>query len=295
MAHTRTGSFPIGFRIGGSEWQKNISDVIGFARDSGFAGLDLPANDPAAVGTILEAGLAIGTVDVPQAWTDLCSADAGKRSEAAKEKADQIAALVEAGAKHFFCVILPEDQTAERSENLEYAADGYGQLCEHIADTGAKILLEGWPGGYPYYASLACTPADYRLVFDRVGSDVLGVNYDPSHLVRMHIDPLRFIQEFSSRIFHVHAKDTELLDDVVYDYGITQLATEATKHGYGEHIWRYTIPGHGCIRWTRLFAELANVGYDGMVCIELEDEQFAGSKEAEQRGLLGSRDFLVYA
>jgi len=295
MAHTRTGSFPIGFRRGGADWQKNLPDVIAFARDSGFAGLDLTGGTPADIAQLLDAGLALGSFDLPRPWDELCSASDDTRRDAAKRMADEIASLHEAGAQTFFAVMLPEDHAAPRKDNLERAADGYGQLCEQVAELDVKIVLEGYPGPPPHFPALGCTPADLRLIFDAVESDVIGINYDPSHLVRMGIDPLRFIQEFSSRIFHVHAKDTELLDDQLYHHGNLQPATDAPARGFGGHVWRYTIPGHGCIRWTRLFAELADAGYHGMVCIELEDENFMGSTEATQRGLLASRDFLVHA
>ena len=54
-----------------------------------------------------------------------------------------------------------------------------------------------------------------------------GVNYDPSHLMRMNIDPLRFLYEFGNRVYHVHGKDTEWLSDNLYDYGSEQPATFA--------------------------------------------------------------------
>jgi sugar phosphate isomerase/epimerase len=118
------------------------------------------------------------------------------------------------------------------------------------------------------------------------------VNYDPSHLLRMGIDPLRFLREFASRVYHVHGKDTELIEEGLYRYGNFQEPTFGKPHGFGEVNWRYTIPGHGAVRWVEIFRILAEAGYQGAVSIELEDENFCGTTEGEKAGILHARDFL---
>jgi sugar phosphate isomerase/epimerase len=108
----------------------------------------------------------------------------------------------------------------------------------------------------------------------------------------MGIDPLRFLREFVGRVFHVHGKDTELLDEDLYRYGNFQPATFGQPHGFGGMHWRYAIPGHGAVRWVEIFKILAEAKYPGAVSIELEDENFNGSPETEKAGLLHARDFL---
>jgi len=153
-------------------------------------------------------------------------------------------------------------------------------------------VLEGYPGGAPHYPALGCTPESLRALFRDIDSEVLAVNFDPYHLLRMGIDPVRFLNEFINRVHHVHAKDTELLDDALYDYGNLQTAVFAPPREFGQHHWRYTIPGHGQVRWSRLLEILVEADYAGRISIELEDEQFNGTTEGEQRGLIASQDFL---
>lgn len=294
MTTTRTGKFPIGFRRGWSDWQKDLGKVIAFAKDNGFELLDVGPLPTAELKQITSAGLKLGSVDLPKAG-ELVSPDAHKRRDAAQRIAAYVKDAVAEGARNFFTVMGPEDNAKKRFENLEFATDGYGQLCALIESLGARIVLEGYPGGPPHYAILACTPADYRLVFERIPSKVMGVNFDPSHLIRMGIDPVRFLREFVGRVHHVHGKDTEILEDELYEHGNLQPATLAKPHGFGSHAWRYTIPGHGCARWTTLLTILDQAGYTGGVCVELEDENFNGSEEGERRGLLASRDFLTSA
>jgi sugar phosphate isomerase/epimerase len=230
-------------------------------------------------------------------WKLLASPDPGRRRDAAGANAEYVAAVVAAvGVRTFLAVVIPEEPSRARPENFAAAVDGYGQLMQAIAPAGARVVLEGWPGQAPHYASLACTPADCRAFFKAVGSDALGVNFDPSHLIRMGIDPARFLAEFAPLVFHAHAKDTALLPDGLYEHGHTQQATFDKPHDFGGHAWRYALPGHGDADWPRLLSILADAGYasrGGLLSIEMEDEQFNGTQEGEQRGLVGARDFLA--
>lgn len=290
MAHTRTGKFPIGFRRGWSDWQRDMNSLIAFAGDHDFSVLDFGPITAAELAPVFAAGLKVGSVDLKD-WSALASNDPGKRQAAVDANLAMVQPLTDAGVTNFFAVVFPEDPSRKRKESFDLAAKGYAALCEKLEPLGAKIVLEGYPGGSG--EALACTPADLRPFFNAVGSDAIGVNFDPSHLVRMGINPVRFVDEFATRIFHVHGKDTELLDDELYEHGNYQAATFARGHGFGRHHWRYTLPGHGCARWGRLLSTLAATGYRGAVCIELEDENFNGSETGEKQGLILSRDFLA--
>ncbi|MBA3709348.1 MAG: sugar phosphate isomerase/epimerase [Planctomycetes bacterium] len=290
-ATTKTGSYPIGFRQGWSEWQKDVDGLIAFARDNGFAALDFgPPRTRAELQKVVDAGLKVGTIDPVGAWSDLASPDAGKRAAAAQRTIDYVAAVAPL-ATLVFSVAVVEDHARARAENFRFVVDGYGRLCEGVAKHGVKVLIEGWPGGGPHYSSIGCTPADYRALLKELPANA-GINFDPSHLVRMGIDPLRFVDEFSASIHHVHGKDTELLADELYEHGNLQPATFAKGHGFGAHHWRYCVPGRGSIAWKPLFAKLAAVGYRGLVSIELEDEEFNTDAAGEQRGLIEAKRFL---
>ena len=140
MTTTRTGSIPIGVRqLGG--WQQDIDAIVAWAAQNAFACIDVRALPPDELKKVTASGLKIGSVDLPQPWSDLASADAAKRKDAAQKTADYVRQAVATGASKFFVVLIPEDHAAPRSENLARTADGYGQLCEAIADTGAPIRI----------------------------------------------------------------------------------------------------------------------------------------------------------
>ncbi len=91
----------------------------------------------------------------------------------------------------------------------------------------------------------------------------LGLEYDPSHCVRQFIDPVAPAREFSRRIYHVHGKDTEILEPVLQRRGI---------HGQGW--WRYRLPGYGRVNWAELITALLDADYSGGIDVEHEDRFF---------------------
>lgn len=298
MASTRTGSFPIGFRRGGSAWQQDLDALIDFARQQRFEAIDVGPLPTADLQRILDAGLRLGSVDLQQKWADLASPNAGVRRAAVEKNAACIRDAARLGVLHFFTVVFPADEQMKRADAFGYAVEGYRALCEAIrdaSDPSPRIVIEGYPGGGPRYPALVATPETYRRFIGAMPAGTCGVNFDPSHLIRMGIDPLRFVREFAPHVYHVHAKDTELFTDALYEFGHTQPATFARSHGFGQWTWRYTIPGHGVAPWSAMLGVLADAGYRGAVSVELEDENFNGTPDGEQRGLLASRDFLVHA
>jgi sugar phosphate isomerase/epimerase len=52
------------------------------------------------------------------------------------------------------------------------------------------------------------------------------------------------------------------------------------------------IPGYGEIDWGAFMAEVTRAGYDGPVCIEVEDETFGRSLAGRQRALRVARNAL---
>jgi sugar phosphate isomerase/epimerase len=286
-AKTRTGGFPIGFRRMWFEWHKDLKSMVAWARENGFQAVDLGRDGDEAGGSAVKNGLRLGSVDLPE-WAGMISPDKATRAKALEKNSAYIKACAAYGPVNHFLVMLPEKPELPRSENFGYMVEGFKELAPVLESNQAKIVIEGWPGP----GALCCTPEGYGEFFKACPSKAMGVNYDPSHLIRMGIDPLRFLREFAGRVHHVHGKDTELIEEGLYQYGNQQDATLAKGHGWGGMYWRYTIPGHGVARWSEIFRILADAGYKGAVSIELEDEAFCGTPEGEKAGILYARDFL---
>jgi sugar phosphate isomerase/epimerase len=287
---TRTGNFPIGFRRGGTDWQKNLSNLIGWAKENELEVIDLGKDAVETAPVVRAAGLHIGSIDFFDN-KNMISPDADKRKAAIAANRDYIQACASDEPTNFFLVMLPEKPELPRAENFGYMVESFTALAPVLEATNSRIVIEGYPGP----GALCCTPEGMRAFFQAVPSKAMGVNYDPSHLLRMGIDPLRFLREFGERVYHVHGKDTELLAENQYEYGTEQPATFAKPIRFGAHAWRYTIPGHGQVRWVDTFRLLVEQGYQGCVSIELEDANFNGPTEGEQLGILLGARFLAGA
>ncbi len=288
-ALTRTGGFPIGLRLTGDFAKAPAAETAAWIKAHGFGCVDVYSNQLETVPEWQKAGLAIGTMDLLGAeWQGMLSADAAHRKSAVAVAQAAIRAAAAKGVKLFFVVMLAEDEKLARKVTFGHMVETYGQLRDVLKETGTKLSVEGWPG----CNAQCCNPESYRAFLKEMNSPHYGINYDPSHLIRMGIDPVRFVQEFAPHVVHVHGKDTFIDPERLYNIGTEQAGVFAEGLPWGGYFWRYTIPGAGQAPWTKIFSVLKSAGFGGHVSIELEDVNYNGTIEGERRGFLASRDFL---
>ena len=180
------------------------------------------------------------------------------------------------------------DYTKSIEANWPLMLDTWRQILEQADALGLKIGIENcpmlfsedeWPGG----KNIATTPKIWRRLFEDLGSRNLGLNYDPSHMVWQQMDYLKPMREFSSRIFHAHAKDVRLDRDKLDEVGIM-------AHPLEYHTPK--LPGLGEVNWGKFFSTLLDSGYEGAVCVEVEDRAYEGSLEARKDSLRQSFRYL---
>lgn len=287
--NTRTGSFPIGFRRGWGKWQGDTAALGAWAAQAGFAALDLNRITAADAAVLRAQKLRLGSVDLLHIG-DITAGDAGKRKEIIAANVAYVKEAAGWGASLFFTII-GGDPAKKRGENYKMAVESFAPIVEAIAAVKGKLAIEGYPGGAPHYALLCTTPETCRAFLKDLPA-AAAINYDPSHLIRLGVDHVRFLREFLPHVVHVHAKDTELMPEAVYEFGLYQPAAFQPEHRFGDNVFRYTIPGHGVARWTEIFRILSAANYPGIVSVELEDENFNGTEEGEQAGLRHSLAFL---
>jgi len=106
-----------------------------------------------------------------------------------------------------------------------------------------------------------------------------GFNFDPSHLGYQGVDYVKFIYEFSDKIFHVHMKDVGW-SDVPVEAGVFGGHTEFGTNG---RYWDFRSLGHGNINFEEIMRALNRIKYDGPLSVEWEDsgmDREFGAKEA---------------
>jgi sugar phosphate isomerase/epimerase len=197
----------------------------------------------------------------------------------------EAAARLEIGVVNSF---IGRDWTKSVDENWPRFLEVWPPLVNFAKEHDVRIGIENcpmlftqdeWPGG----KNLAATPAIWRRMFEAIPSDHFGLNFDPSHLVWQKIDYLKAIRDFASKFVHAHAKDARVDQHRLDEVGImgTPLQFHTPK-----------LPGLGDIDWGQFFSVLSDAGYDGPVCIEVEDRAYEGSLERRKESLVQSARYL---
>jgi sugar phosphate isomerase/epimerase len=262
-------------------------EIIAWAADNGYAVIDLRADQREAVETARQRGLEIGALVgmLPQ----LVTADDDLRQARVAESLEAVRWAADHGVKR---LMLSHAREPERdaAANIELARQGWGPVAEAASQQGVLLCIEHWPNGGK---NLAITPELWRALFSAIPAPALGLCFDPSHLVWMGIDWRRALREFGDRIHYAHAKDTEIIPEGQYQYGIygRQLHGDGrAENGW----WRYTLPGFGVVHWGQYIGALLDVGYDFALTVEHEDNLWGWQKDVARtyQGLLVARDFL---
>src|SRR5690349_24337421 len=106
------------------------------------------------------------------------------------------------------------------AENLRAAEEVFPPLVDRGEEKGVKLIIEncpmeGWhPDGYP--GNLAYSPELWEWMF----SLGLLLNFDPSHLLWLGIDPVAALRPYVDRVAHAHAKDAEVFPARRDRYGV---------------------------------------------------------------------------
>ena len=140
----------------------------------------------------------------------------------------------------------------------EFTAFAEAHGIEHIA-------IELHPGQMCY------NPETIKRLRTDVGSELIGVNLDFSHLIWQRMDPILVIRELKGMIYHMHAKDIAINEQMVKESGYI---CRTYFHDPNARPWNFRIIGYGHDLgfWRNIFAELRRVGYEYVASIEFECE-----------------------
>jgi sugar phosphate isomerase/epimerase len=162
--------------------------------------------------------------------------------------------------------------------SLEKVVSLFHDCLELAEEKNVKIAFENCP----LMGNIAISPDLWRKLFERLDSPNVGLAYDPSHLLWQFIDPYLPIKEFGHKIFHVHAKDTEINHEQLKRAGVLSDFSW----------WRYRLPGLGDLNWTKFISELTEVGYTGAISVEHEDPVWGGDLSKTKQGIVISKQYL---
>ncbi len=96
--------------------------------------------------------------------------------------------------------------------------------------------------------------------------EAFGFNFDPSHLHWQFVDPVKFIDAFSDRIYHVHMKDAIRTLD-----GTSGILASHLNFGDHRRGWDFRSIGRGGVNFEEIIRALNRIGYSGPLSVEWED------------------------
>ncbi|MFW6387794.1 MAG: sugar phosphate isomerase/epimerase family protein [bacterium] len=207
----------------------------------------------------------------------------GVRRRAAEEMMDTARAARKAGLtvvsgfcgssiwdRLYFFPPTPAD-TVERG--FEDFAARWEPVLDVFEEQGVRFGLEVHPTEIAYDIYTA-----ERAIEALSGRRSFGFNFDPSHLYWQFVDPVKFIDRFADRIYHVHMKDAARTLD-----GAASILGSHLPFGDHRRGWDFRSVGRGDVDFESIIRALNRIGYDGPLSVEWEDsgmERVQGATES---------------
>jgi sugar phosphate isomerase/epimerase len=146
-------------------------------------------------------------------------------------------------------------------EGYRYFAQQWGPILDEAHRHGVRFALEVHPTeiAYDHYT--------WRRALEAVDNHpAFYINYDPSHLLWVGVDPVKFIFANGERIAHAHVKEARVRHD-----GLNAIHGSHLQFGDPRRAWDFVSPGRGDVPWKEVFRALYQVGYYGPLSVEWED------------------------
>ncbi|HZH71090.1 MAG TPA: sugar phosphate isomerase/epimerase family protein [Mariniphaga sp.] len=170
----------------------------------------------------------------------------------------------------------PPTPSSMIEKGYQQFAERWIPILDEFEKIGVKFALEAHPTEIAFDIHTA-----HQTLNALNNHPAFGFNFDPSHLGYQHVDYVKFIYEFSDRIFHVHMKDA-YWSDVPMGIGVFGGHSD---FGDNRRYWNFRSLGRGKINFENIIRALNDIGYDGPLSVEWEDSGMnrdAGAAEACQ-------------
>lgn len=175
-----------------------------------------------------------------------------------------------------------------------------GCVIPEVLDVSLELLVERFAPvfeackKYGVTFDLECHPSeramgdiesagDYIRYLEKAGygKDVVGFNYDPSHMEWQNVSPVLFIREYGDYIHSAHIKGVQVIEG----YCRAGRLGGHRPMGHKANGWNFVTAGsrRDAVNIEEVIVELNRAGYSGAINIEWEDndaEKRAGAAAA---------------
>jgi inosose dehydratase len=191
----------------------------------------------------------------------------GFDEEAALETAKkQVKFLADVGGKWYNCQNsgFGDDGPSERPTNpemIDAMCRITNKLGEYANSLGVRVCF------HPHYGTCVYSQEDIDYFYSHTDPKLVAMCIDTAHTTLAGIDPVALVKQMGKRIEYVHLKDVDT-------YAMSQAEGR-------EKMASFRALGLGTVNFPAVKAALEEVGYDGVLCVELDRPAICNFKSAE--------------
>lgn len=189
--------------------------------------------------------------------------DVEKSLEIAKA---QIDFLAEIGGSWYNCQNggFGDDGPSERPTNPEMI----DKMCQITNELGAYAKEKGITVCFhPHYGTCVFSQSDIDYFAAHTKPEYVSFCLDTAHTTLAGMDPVELIRQYGDRIAFMHLKDVDT-------YALSKAEGSAKMASF-------RALGHGTVNFPAVKAALEEVGYDGVLCVELDRPEVCNFHSAE--------------
>ncbi len=152
-------------------------------------------------------------------------------------------------------------------EMLDKICEIANRLGEYASGKGVTVCF------HPHFGTCVFSQSDIDYFAAHTKPEYVSFCLDTAHTTLAGMDPAALVRQYGSRIAYMHLKDVD-------SYALSK-AQGRDKMG------SFRALGHGTVDFPAVKAALEEVGYDGVLCVELDRPEVCTFHSAE-----GSRIYL---
>jgi inosose dehydratase len=237
---------------------------------AGFTGSEIGNKYPKDA-KVLKAALDLRGMEICNAWfSTFLITKPYEETEAAFEK--HVAFLAAMGAK---VVGVSEQSYSTQGIQTQPVFEGkyvmndeeWALLCDGLNRLG-KLSQEKYGIKLTYHhhmGTVVQTAAETDRLMEGTDPSLVGLLYDCGHFAYCGEDYMDMLVKYANRIQHVHLKD-------IRPEVIEVVRAQRLSFLDGVRLGTFTIPGDGSIDFDPIFKVLADVGYEGYMLVEAEQD-----------------------
>jgi inosose dehydratase len=269
----------------------SVETILADAAEIGFAGVELGGRfprDPAVLGPLLARhGLAL-----VGGWYSLNLLAQGAAAEIAALQ-PHLSLLKAMGSTVFIAAetssAIHSDRGRPLAETPRLAAADWPRFGERLAAVAAYVEREGLRFAYHFHLGTVVERQEDVDAFITATPANVGFVVDTGHAALGGVEAAALIRRHPERVVHVHAKDVR---KPVFD----QVMAERRSFLDGVLGGMFTAPGDGGLDFGAVMRALADIGYDGWIVIEAEqDPKLADPRVYSRLGLKTLRETAAAA